>query len=132
MMSQNMPNYDSPPVVEVAIGAQYRPLEGFQAAHVGLYWSTIRDKFPKLDERPPLPHNSQDLENSIKPRQLRIEVSDRPDIPRSWFIAESGSQLLQLQRDHFVLNWRKTSEDGTYPRYPNIREAFLKYWGGLQ
>ena len=128
MTSQGLPDYDSPPVVEVAIGAQYLPLERFRAAHVGLYWGTVKEEFPQLDERPPLPHNRLDLENPINPRQIRLELSDRPDLPRSWFISESGGRLLQLQRDRFVMNWRKTADDDEYPRYPAIKGDFIRLW----
>ncbi len=104
MTKQAMPDYNSPPVVEVAIGAQYKRLEKFQTAHVGLYWGTIKDEFPRLDERSPLPHNEHNLNNPISPRQLRFQFSDCPDLPRSWFLTDSGGRLLQLQRDRFIMN----------------------------
>ena len=130
-MSQGLPDYENPPVVEVAIGAQYRPLDGFRAAHVGLYWGTIKDEFPNLDERPPLPHNTQDIENPISPKRVRFEFSSLPDLPRSWFTSKSDSRLLQLQRDRFILNWRRTDPGEGYPRYPAIRDDFFRSWNGF-
>jgi len=124
MTSHDLPNYRSPPVVEVVIGTQYKPLEGFSAAHIGLYWSTIKNKFPNLDEQPPLPH-------LVHNQPIRVELSDRPEIPRCWFIADSNNQLLQLQRDRFILNWRKINIDDEYPRYPKIRDDFFTYWKGF-
>lgn len=123
-----LPDYESPPVVEVAIGMQYSPLEDLRAAHVGLYWGLIKDEFPKLEERAPLPHRTQEAEPSIRPRSMRIQLTDSPELPRSWFLTSSESRLLQLQRDRFVMNWRKVAQDSEYPRYPKIRDEFRARW----
>jgi hypothetical protein len=35
-----------------------------------------------------------------------------------------GSELIQVQKDRFVKNWRKTGEGVLYPRYEQVRAGF--------
>jgi uncharacterized protein (TIGR04255 family) len=45
--------------------------------------------------------------------------------PRIWFVNEAGTELIQIQQDCFVHNWRKAGiSDETYPRYETIRQTF--------
>ena len=48
--------------------------------------------------------------------------------PRFWFVNESGNELVQVQRDRFIRNWRKTEGQPGYPSYDNLREAFADDW----
>jgi uncharacterized protein (TIGR04255 family) len=127
-MEATLPDYKNPPVVEVAMGAQFKPLDDLRAAHVGLYWSHVKSDFPDIDEKPPLPHTAQNLDDLISPKQLRLGLSNRPELPRTWFISASGAMLLQLQRDRFVINWRKRPDDDQYPRFPAVKETFMRQW----
>jgi uncharacterized protein (TIGR04255 family) len=43
---------------------------------------------------------------------------------RLWFQNESGTELLQVQPDRFVRNWRKQEDSDEYPRYKRLRELF--------
>jgi len=45
-------------------------------------------------------------------------------MPRCWFLNELGTELIQVQQDRFVHNWRKTGEGDEYPRYEAIRSRF--------
>jgi len=42
-----------------------------------------------------------------------------------WLTNKSGTELLQIQNDRFIHNWRKTGEGTTYPRYERLREEFI-------
>jgi uncharacterized protein (TIGR04255 family) len=62
----------------------------------------------------------------------RIQLIDAPG-PRSWFISSSGSKLIQVQRDRFIVNWRKADADKTYPRYEReMRPRFEHEWREFQ
>ncbi len=128
MQMNEMPEYMKPPVNEVAIGVQFAPLSDFRAAYLGRYWDKIRDEFPKIDERPPLPHWNPDQSVSLGQEHLRIQMSQSPDLPRTWFLTEEGCKLIQLQRDHFVFNWRKMQVEPGYPRYPQMVQDFERHW----
>jgi len=46
-----------------------------------------------------------------------------------WF--DGGAELIQVQRDRFLLNWRRKNEE-TYPRYGHLRAAFLEHFTTFQ
>jgi uncharacterized protein (TIGR04255 family) len=48
-----------------------------------------------------------------------------PELLRFWFINDVGTEILQIQPDRFVHNWRKVGEEAEYPRYERIRRTFL-------
>ena len=39
---------------------------------------------------------------------------------------DDGSELVQIQQDRFVRNWRKRDDEDQYPRYSSLRESFKK------
>jgi uncharacterized protein (TIGR04255 family) len=45
-------------------------------------------------------------------------------MPRYWFEKRGTPDLLQLQQDRVIHNWRKQEGDGVYPRYETLRERF--------
>jgi len=48
--------------------------------------------------------------------------------PRLWFVNADNSELIQVQRDRFIRNWRQTDNGPDYPRYENLRVAFERDW----
>jgi uncharacterized protein (TIGR04255 family) len=48
--------------------------------------------------------------------------------PRLWFVSESGCELVQVQRNRFIRNWRKTEGNPEYPRYETLRQSFVDDW----
>lgn len=112
-------------MVEVYLSAQFSQIDGFTAAHTGLLWSKFRSELPLVEQHPPIEH-SQEVFTSLKPlrRQLSLQLLDEPPSPRVWFKNESGSQLVQVQSDRFIHNWRKTGDKEVYPRFESIRDRF--------
>ena len=49
-------------------------------------------------------------------------------VPRSWFKTSAGNELIQVQSDRFLRNWRQTTEIKTYPRFPYLIERFDESW----
>jgi uncharacterized protein (TIGR04255 family) len=125
-----LPDYAKPPVVEVAIGVQFAPLAGLTAAQLGLYWTTIRDTFPRVEEQTPIAHMVEPPEAASEP-VMALQFSDRPDFPRTWFLDATGGRLLQIQRDRFLHNWRRMAPGDAYPRFPTVRDSFFQYWSGF-
>lgn len=121
----NLPEFDRPPVTEVAIGVQFGTIQGLRQPHFGLFWSRLRDEYPQVQDQPPLPH--QPLVGA-QPRSFQIELSGLTfPTPRSWFISSQGDHLVQLQSDRLVFNWRGEGE--RYPRYDSLRPRFDAVWG---
>jgi len=123
----NLPDFERPPVAEVALGVQFEPLTSFRSIHAGALWEVFRHQFPNVEEQPQLEPTFERF--GISPEAVpafRFEVSQVPPAPRWWFINEGQTELIQVQRDRFIRNWRKIGEDDIYPRYERIRAAFIE------
>lgn len=123
-----LPDYERPPVIEVACGIQFEPLANFQATTFGLFWQTIRDEYTQAEEMAPLPKVIEQFGAVTKTSQPQIEILGTPPLPRMFFVHKIPSWLIQLQRDRFLHNWRKEKDEDVYPRYPVVFEKFWKAW----
>lgn len=127
MASPRRVDFDRPPVTETILGVQFAPLEQFTLSYVGLLWSAFRARYPNQEVRPPL---TPIVEEFGPPRTapLGIEISTNPDA-RVWFIDDTTTQLIQVQRDRFIRNWRKgPPPHDRYPRYEDLRPRFEEDW----
>lgn len=127
---RDLPDFDNSPVCEVVIGIQYDTLDKFDTVHTGTYWQRIREKYPKHETHPPLTPNIEYFEES-KVTQPILGFSSIPPLPRSWFLDETETRLVQLQNTHFFHNWRKIIGDEDYPRFTLIRKEFITLWEGF-
>jgi len=121
-----LPDFKTPPVVEVAIAAQFSTLPGYRTVHSGLMWEVFRNRFPKFDEQPPLNPTFETF--GAQPRKWdtpRLEVLGSFPSPRLWFLNKDETQLIQFQPDRFAHNWRKVEVSHKYPRYESIKKEFL-------
>jgi uncharacterized protein (TIGR04255 family) len=117
------PEFEKPPIVEVALGVQFSPLSALRTVHLGLLWSMFRKDFPRTEDQPPL---ARAIERFDKPDLPLFRIEPAPLTPRSWFLSKDGSELVQVQQDRFVHNWRKMGSNTAYPRYRNLREKFAE------
>jgi uncharacterized protein (TIGR04255 family) len=135
MYTSPLPEYDNPPVVEVALSVEFLPLAGWRSPYAGRYWESLGLEYPTTEEMPPLPSSIETFNNEATAPQLptpRIQFAE-PISSRFWFISESGSELIQVQRDRFTTNWRKVTGEETYPRYDrSIRPRFIKEFARFQ
>ena len=114
--------YKNPPINELVIGVYFDPpLFNFRAEHVGLFWSSIKDEFPESSQNIPIsPQNIPvGIPGNIGPGEVL-------PLQRFWLTSESGSRLIQIQKNAFILNWRKRDE--RYPHFDLIKEIFNKYY----
>lgn len=120
-----LPDFTSPPVVEVALSVQYASLEKLRVAQMGQLWGEFKDRFPKTEEHAPLAAAWEKFEPVALPTVgIKFEASDVPPVPRVWFVNEEETELIQVQQDRFAHNWRKRGESDKYPRYESIRKSF--------
>lgn len=113
-----LPAFEYPPVTEVVVSAQFEPLPKFAIPQMGLLWQRFRDQYPRTEQHPALPTTVERLGmRSMAEPKFWVEVE--PTV-RLWFLNEAGDQLVQIQSDRFIRNWRRVpSEAGTYPRFYN-------------
>jgi len=123
-----LPDFTDPPVIETVLGVQFAPLESFSIPHFGLYWAKIRTSYPKCEIQPPLDPVFEEFGiQSRKDLSIGIEIASAPSL-RCWYINETSTQLIQVQRDRFIQNWRKVKGDEVYPRYETLRPSFEREW----
>jgi uncharacterized protein (TIGR04255 family) len=128
-MSKPLPEFERPPLDEVVTGVQFDPLKDFRAAHLGLYWSRVRERYPDTDHQPPLAPQIEP--ESVSSQGPAISVQMAPLIPRCWFLESSKNELVQLQSDRFLRNWRQIEGNEPYPRFPYLIKRFREEWQGL-
>ena len=121
---QSLPEYERPPVVEVALAIQLEAAIGYRSldlANIARHWA---NEFPKIEERHPLPKMGFGSESL----DMTFDVSDETETPRLWLQNDAGDRVVQLQQDRIVVNWKRGTGDDTYPRYASIREALRDAW----
>jgi uncharacterized protein (TIGR04255 family) len=123
------PDYPNAPLIEVALSAQFQPLPQYTTAHAGAFWQLVKDEFPLAQENPPLPIVNEFFGGN-RPNMDVIDFGVNFGFPstRMWFVSADGSLLIQIQRNRFVFNWRKTDQESRYPRYEFVRENFIRYF----
>jgi uncharacterized protein (TIGR04255 family) len=118
-----LPEYAKPPVVEVACSIQFEPIDKLHTGRLGLLWEGYRDRYPLVEQQPPL----SPIREQFEPAPMRLGFSfETFPMPRVWFLKPDGTRLVQVQRDHFIVNWRKLDTDVEYPRYVSIRETLIE------
>ena len=116
--STGLPRYDNPPVIEVVCGVQFKPLTKFLVGHYGALWQRFKPEYDQCKELPPLAPRIELF------GELEIAKEPPPEIfvPRTWFVHRDRSKIVQVQRDRFLHNWRKTASE--YPHYEKIISLF--------
>ena len=127
-----LPDFERPPVVEVALGLQYDDLPGLNAVQIAAFWmDRLQSEFPEVTEQPPLA-NSEEEFGPPAGRGIPLSIQAGPPPLRFWMSNEDKTVLVQIQRNRFVFNWRRgEGADGEYPRYPFVKEQFLRHLGEL-
>jgi len=120
-------DFARPPIDEVVLSVLFQSLDNLLAPHLGHIWEEFKkDRFVRIFEQPPVIPTVEKLANPIGDAQLRI--GNIPELARIWFIHENESQILQVQRDRFTFNWRKTDLDQKYPGFATIYESFADFY----
>jgi len=99
----------------------FKPLEGLLAPHLGLLWDRLKEQYPRCEEVPPLAPIVERFDDSPS---VQLSITDKPPLPRIWFIRENETGIIQVQRDRFLHNWKKVRPDDEYPRYTRVMELF--------
>ena len=122
---EHLPDFDDPPVVETILSVQFDPL-AVTTAHLGLLWNEYRELFPRSEERPPLePVIEQFPESPVARVGFKFQALENFPVPRIWFTNDQGNEMIQVQNDRFIKNWRKEGEGERYPHYDDtIRPHF--------
>lgn len=121
-----LPDFETPPVHEVVFSVQFKAIEEFQAPHVGILWEKLgKDKYPKHKQTNFLAHMLEE-ESGTEQTLGVLPVGNIPPLPRVFFISSDEHELIQVQTDRFVRNWKKVKPEDLYPRYKTLLPEFEK------
>jgi uncharacterized protein (TIGR04255 family) len=117
----DLPDYDDPPVNEVVIGIQFEPTS-FTGAHIGLFWENLRGEFPKVTEQPFLEPKIE----ALQPPHFSAPTLQFPSWrgSRHWLVSADGVQLIQVQADRLLYNWRRGPNNAPYPHFEVLQQRF--------
>jgi len=122
--SSDLPDYTSPPVTEVVLGVQFNSIQGLLAPHLGLIWNEFKADFPIVDQQPPLEPVFETFGNNPAAMVPMPRFIFGVPTPRAYLINKDRTQLLQVQNDRFLHNWRKMGEADQYPRFERMLDKF--------
>jgi len=105
------------------VSAQFEPLPGLMAPQIGLLWQRFKSKYPQVEQHPVLPPSVERLGLRGPMNTVRFEFAAQGS-SRVWFCSERGDQLVQIQNDRFIRNWRAGANQAAVP-YPRWRQHVL-------
>lgn len=111
-----------PPVVETSLGCFFAEIQGWNVLHFGALWQKFRKKYPFVEFPPPI------IQNIQLPLTVTLSPGDSPIPVRALFTDSPKTQLVQLQTNLFLHNWRKREESPTYEHYDQILPLFKEDW----
>ena len=110
------------------MGLQFEQLDQLDLRHVGQLAERFASKYPRFETQAPLDPTFERFDGPRPAQRISIEMVEPPHFPRLWLADESGEELVQLQRDRLLHNWRHTPIGSEYPRYPRLRKQFAADW----
>jgi uncharacterized protein (TIGR04255 family) len=129
----NRIKFENPPINELIIALFHLPITEIKAQHIGIYWNRIRDRYPRCEQRPIIVSSPSD------PKPFPEAPGEIFPLPRFWFFRDNHPTLIQIQRNAFLLNWRRGNEN-EYPHYETVVKdfwqelegyrTFVQEWGG--
>lgn len=124
-----LPDFRAPPLNEVVLSIQFEAPPSYQQIKAGEVWGLYADRFPTVQEQPPLPPSFETFGPQMPKMGFQAPglgfgyVSLMPP-PRFWFVSKNGDNLIQFQKDKLVHNWRKFINGSNYPRFESIISNF--------
>src|SRR5260370_41983411 len=119
-MTSRLPEFEQPPVVEVAISLQFKSLESLRSPHFGLLWDAFRsDGYSRIEEHAELEPAFEEFETSPTPKVgIRGQsFDDAPPPSRIWFLNEPLNELIQGKRARRIVMWLTCAQGEQYAGY---------------
>lgn len=120
--------FRDPPVIETVLGVQFVPVQELGLPHLGVFWNQLRREYPKHEVKPALAPVVEEFPPPAAGGSVGIQLQSEPEA-RCWFIDETSTQLIQVQRDRFLRNWRRGDPPAhSYPSFDELRPRFARDW----
>lgn len=121
---EDLPDFRNPPLTETVLSLQFQPIDGLTGSHVGLLWQRFRQRLPLVEEHPPLQPVIETFDLPSPKARINVTIEEKPPLPRVWFLNEGRTELIQVQADRLIHNWRRMRGREPYPRFEPIRDRF--------
>ena len=126
-----LPSFRRPPLGEMVLALQFESLAQLDIRHVGLITERFQDQFPTFAVQPPLEPTLERFDRHHAVPTFSVQMRDVPLFPRMWLMDGKNVELVQIQPDRLMHNWRRVSDADEYPRYSQLRDAFARDWARL-
>jgi uncharacterized protein (TIGR04255 family) len=110
-------------VSEIVFAVSFTLATPLKSPHFGLFWARIREDFPRMEDQPPLPPLAP-LTQPDRNLVANVEFMSMPPLRRVWFLDKEGRDIIQIQDDRFIFNWKQNANDDGYPGYDEIVRRF--------
>jgi len=118
-----LPDYERPPIDEVAIGVQFSAaISGFADAHAGVFWQEVKSGYPRVEPQPRIESPLEVLEQPIGAVPTPFPLFIAPHGARTFLVSADDAYLLQIQNNRFYRNWRRRLE--RYPHFDELGNSF--------
>jgi uncharacterized protein (TIGR04255 family) len=112
--------FSNPPLNEVLLDISFSNVK-WNVEHFGLYFQKNFPKFSNTKIQHPLP--------SAGGQQTGLALLTEAELPRTWYEFQDKSYVLQVQKDRFILNWRKVPNlNNSYPFFNEFYSMFETEW----
>lgn len=126
----DMPDYNRPPIDEVAISVQFPPIDDFAETNIREYWrEEVQQDYPIAERQPRLEGPIESPDPAPTASVLQVPIGIVPQ-GRMWLISESDDFLIQIQNTRFIQNWRRRK--AAYEHFDQIHELFGKTSDGFE
>jgi uncharacterized protein (TIGR04255 family) len=114
---------DNPPVIETSLGFFIAKIAGWNVLHFGALREHFKHKYPVTEFPPPIiqPIAGPPVTLQWSPSESMIPL-------RALFTDESRTQLVQVQNEFFLHNWRKTDKTTNYAHFEQMLPLFKQDW----
>lgn len=114
--------FENPPIHEIVCGVLFDSIKELQLGHFGILWQKFRPDFTQVQNQHPIaPVSQEDFDDHTKLPPQRI-----------WFVHRDDNEVIQVQFNRFLHNWRKQRSDDEYPGYETVVDNFERYLSGFQ
>lgn len=119
----DLPDYERPPIDEVAIGVQFAAaVPGFADAHAGVFWQQVKAAYPKVEAQPRIESPPEVLDQPAGVFPMPFPLFTATNGARTFLVSEDDAYLLQIQNNRFYRNWRR--RDAPYPHFDDLGSSF--------
>jgi uncharacterized protein (TIGR04255 family) len=124
--SERAVDFADPPVSEVMFSVAFDKPVIDEVGILSDFWPRIRELYPRYQRHAAMPTLTETFDAPGQQMQLRLQAVAGAFVQRYWFLTEAETELVQVQSDRLVFNWRQVAGDEEYPHYETLLPKFIR------